>query len=156
MTVNPLLIEYLHSSEEARFEMEFEAIWDIYPKRVRKGAAVKAYIATRRKGTSFAVLLDATSGYKQDRRGEEAQYTERASTFFGDEAGWKDHSAKTNGQTKPKRKDGQWAPEMTRDLQAMARRDAEEEEEVRQRMKEELTTDPSPTTESVEDQLKNL
>jgi hypothetical protein len=153
--VNTLLIEWLQSSEEARLETEFEAIWDIYPKRVRKGAAVKAYIATRRKGVSFSVLLDATKGYKQDRKGEEAKYTERASTFFGDEAGWKDHSAKTNGQTKPKRKDGQWAPEMTRDLQAMARRE-DEEEATRDQTTEGPTTDPSPTTESVEDQLKNL
>ena len=153
--MKPFLIEYLQGEDEARLEIEFEVIWDIYPKRVRKGAAVKAYIATRRKGVSFAVLLDATRGYKQDRRGEDAQYTERASTFFGAEAGWKDHSGKANGQTKPKRKDGQWAPEMTRDLPAMARRD-QEEEEARQKMEEEPTTDPSPTTESVEDQLKNL
>ena len=95
--MNTLLIEWLLASPEARLEIEFEAIWDIYPKRVRKGAAVKAYIATRRKGASFSVLLDATKGYKQDRKGEEAKFTEHAATFFGAEAGWKDHSGKANG-----------------------------------------------------------
>lgn len=153
--MNTLLIEWLLASPEARLEIEFEAIWDIYPKRVRKGAAVKAYIATRRKGASFSVLLDATKGYKQDRKGEEAKFTEHAATFFGAEAGWKDHSGKANGQTKPKRKDGKWAPAMTRDLQAMAKRD-QEEEEARQRTSEKPTTDPSPTQESVEERLKNL
>ena len=48
---------------------------------------------------------------------------------------------------------------MTRDLQAMARRDAEEEE-ARQQTAEEPTTDPSPTTgpktESVEERMKHL
>jgi hypothetical protein len=150
--MKPLLIEWLLASDEARLETEFEAIWDIYPKRVRKGAALKAYIATRRKGASFAVLMDATKGYKQDRKGEETKFTEHASTFFGSGAGWKDHSGQTNGQTKPKRKDGSWAPPMTRDLQAMAKRD-QEEEEARQQTHEEPTTDPSQT---VEERLKNL
>lgn len=136
----------------AKLAAEFERIWDIYPKRVAKSDGLEHYNARRKEGVGFRVLLSATRAYKQERRGEDAKFTMQAKTFFGTKHRYLDYDGKANGS--PERKDGKWAPPMTRDLQAMARR--EDEEEARQKTKEEPTTDPSPKTETVEERLKDL
>lgn len=136
----------------AKLAAEFEKIWDIYPKRIAKADGLEHYNARRKEGVSFRVLLAAAKAYKADRRGEDAKFTILAKTFFGTKHRYLDYDGKANGS--PERKDGKWAPPMTRDLQAMARR--EDEEEARQQTQEKPTTDPSPTTETVEEQLKNL
>ncbi len=137
----------------AKLAAEFEKIWDIYPKRVAKADGLEHYNARRKEGVRFRVLFAAAKAYKEERRGEDAKFTMQAKTFFGTKHRYLDYDGKANGS--PERKDGKWAPPMTRDLQAMAKRD-EEEEEARQQTQEEPTTDPSPTMESAEERLKNL
>ena len=141
------------SDQKAKLAAEFEIIWDIYPKRVKQEESRACYRARRKEGVPFRTLYAAVVVYKRERRGEDAKYTMGGDAFFGTNHRYKDYDGKANGETQ--RKDGKWAPKMTRDLPAMARRDAEEKASL-QKTPEEPTTDPSPTTESIEDRMKNL
>ncbi len=128
---------------------EFEIIWDIYPKRVARQDGLEAYNARRKEGVRFRVLLSATRQYKEERRGEDKKFTMGPKTFFGTKRRYLDYDGETNGETE--RRDGQWAPPMTRDLQALAR-----EQESPQATPGEPTTDPDQTERSVEDRMSDL
>lgn len=127
---------------DAQLAAEFAIIWDLYPKRVREMESLECYRARRMEGVPFRTLYVAVLGYKRDRKGEEAKFTMHADAFFGTHHRYKDYDGKANGQTS-ERGDGQWTAPMKTDLQALAKRQ-EEEDLKRQR------------TGSVEDRMKNL
>ncbi len=140
---------------DVQMVVEFDLCWDAYPKRVNPKEAIACYRARRKEGVDFRTLYSAVLAYKEERKGEDAKFTMQGKVFFGTNERWKDYDGKpTNGTQK--RKDGKWEPPM-KNLQELAKRDqAEREAKTQDQTPETPTTDPSPTTESVEDQLKNL
>lgn len=145
------------SAENLDLQMaaEFAIIWDVYPKRVKESQSLGCYRARRKEGVSFRTLYAAVLVYKEERRGEEAKYTMHADAFFGTNHRYRDYDGKKTNGTR-QRKDGKWEPPM-KNLQELAKKDqAEREAQAQDQTPEPPTTDPSPTTESVEDRLKNL
>ena len=127
---------------DAQLAAEFAMVWDIYPKRVKESESLSCYRARRMEGVPFRLLYMAVIEYKRERKGEQAKYTMHADAFFGTNHRYKDYDGKANGQTSD-RGDGQWAAPMKKDLQALARRQ-EEEDLKRQEGR------------TVEDRMKNL
>jgi hypothetical protein len=72
--------------EETRaFEDDFNQCWSLYPRKIARKDALKAYIAQRRKGLTAGELLTATRNYavamQQERRTKDVIL--HGSTFFG-------------------------------------------------------------------------
>lgn len=141
------------TAQDSNLQMavEFDLIWDIYPKRVNPKEAIECYRARRKEGVDFRTLFSAVLAYKEERKGEDAKYTMQGKVFFGTNERWKDFDGKqTNGTQK--RKDGKWEPPM-KNLQELAKRDQAERDA---KTAETPTTDPSPTTRTVEERLSDL
>ena len=71
-------------------EGEFAIIWEQYPRKIGREAALRCYLATRRRGVSTEDLLTATRNYGAKRRDEDQQYTKYGKTFFGPDEPWRD------------------------------------------------------------------
>ena len=73
------------------FSLEFEELWNIYPKRTAKKRAETEYIKARENGTDFKVILDGVKGYtKQIKRDKtETRFIKSLANFLKDEA-WAD------------------------------------------------------------------
>jgi len=145
------------TAEDLKLQMavEFDLIWDAYPKRVNPLEAIEHYRARRKEGVDFRTLYSAVLAYKEERKGEDAKFTMQGKVFFGTNHRWKDYDGKqTNGAQK--RKDGKWEPPM-KNLQELAKRDqAEREAKTQDQTPETPTTDPSPTTRTVDERLSDL
>jgi len=76
---------------------EFETMWKIYPRRINKGGALKAYNSTLKRGADASELLLAVKKYAADRIGAEEQYTLHAQTFFGPNERWRDYLLNADG-----------------------------------------------------------
>lgn len=65
--------------------VHFEEVWKIYPRKIGKKAAYKAYKARIKEGFSEEELLNATKNYADEcvKKKREEQYIKHASTFFG-------------------------------------------------------------------------
>jgi len=75
---------------KSNYTEEFEAVWKIYPRRINKAGAFKAYTATLRKGVEPSVLMIATKNYASTRIGQDETYTLHGQTFFGPTERWRD------------------------------------------------------------------
>ena len=116
--------KYPEKRENTGFEGEFGRIWSDYPKKVARGAALKAYCARRHEGTAFQALHQATLQYAASREGEPARFTMHASTFFGPDERWKEEwKASPNSKYEGPMQDLQ---ALYRDDIAAAKREAEE------------------------------
>jgi len=62
---------------------EFAHVWDVYPKRLDRKRALRAYVARRRAGVSAHDLLTAAENYAKAMIGQEPRYIKHAATFFG-------------------------------------------------------------------------
>ncbi len=131
--------------------VEFAMIWDVYPKRVKESESLQCYRARRKEGVDFRTLYSAVLAYKEERKGEDAKYTMHGDAFFGTNHRWKDYDGKKANGTR-KRKDGKWEPPM-KNLQELAKRDQAERDA---KIPEAPTTDPSPTTRTVDERLSDL
>lgn len=71
---------------------DFDAFWNLYPRKVAKKVAAKAYAAIVKAGADPADLLKATEGYVGElkRNGTEPHYVLYPSTFLHEER-WKDY-----------------------------------------------------------------
>lgn len=69
---------------------EFDAWWAVYPRKVAKPAARKAY-AKARKTSDAAVLLAGARRYAIERQGQEVKYTRYPATWLNDEC-WADET----------------------------------------------------------------
>jgi len=69
----------------------FEYAWQIYPRKISKKAALKAYTATLNKGYEESELLSATINYAKSREGEPDKFTLHGATFYGASERWKDY-----------------------------------------------------------------
>lgn len=71
------------------FDREFETeFWPIYPRKVGKGQALKAYRAAR-KQADCATIVAGARRYASERAGQDQQFTRHASTWLNG-AGWLD------------------------------------------------------------------
>ena len=69
-------------SSKPDFETEFEQqFWPIYPRRVGKGQALKAFRAAR-KQADIETILTGVRRYADERRGENPEFTKHAATWL--------------------------------------------------------------------------
>ena len=84
------VIEDAITNTRGPFEAQFELVWAVYPRKVNKAGALKAYVARRREGHTAELLHKAAENYAAARRGEPAEYTMHGATFFGPNQRWQD------------------------------------------------------------------
>lgn len=65
-------------------------VWEHYPRKSARKAALKAFTARLKEGISPSALEIATKNYAATRIGQEPQFTMLGSTFFGPNERWKD------------------------------------------------------------------
>ena len=85
--------ETVETPKPKPFADEFAQIWEVYPRRVGRGAAYTQFVARLRAGVPFEELMEATLNYAETRRGQPNEYTKHGSTFFGASEHWKDFLA---------------------------------------------------------------
>jgi len=73
------------------FEVEFETLWKVYPRKIGKKSAYTKVVAQLRKGVSFDELLRATENYAQTRVGQAETYTMHPDTFYGSSNRFEDY-----------------------------------------------------------------
>ncbi|HKD28558.1 MAG TPA: DUF1376 domain-containing protein [Xanthobacteraceae bacterium] len=77
--------------ETPKVDAGFEAFWKVYPKKVAKGQAMKAYAAAITKATPEQIKAGA-EGYAAARVGEPDKYTKHPATWLNSEC-WADEAA---------------------------------------------------------------
>ena len=90
---------------EEKVEEEFDALWPMYPRKLAKKPALKAYLARRREGVEAEELSAATKNYaawvKRERK--EENFVLHGATFYGPNDRWRDYTVMpepTNGHRK--------------------------------------------------------
>lgn len=75
----------------AQLRGEFEALWNLYPKKQGKDRAFKSYQAVRKSGTTYEEIEQGIFAYKDyiKANGIDAQYIKMGSTFFSQKS-WSD------------------------------------------------------------------
>lgn len=87
-------------SSKSDFDSEFEKqFWPVYPRRIGKGQALKAFRAAR-KQTSLETILTGVRRYAEERHSENPEFTKHASTWLNGQC-WLDEP--TVKQTSPQR-----------------------------------------------------
>jgi hypothetical protein len=71
------------SENRAAFEVEFDAVWDLYPKSVDRGRGFGAYVDRRKEGATAEEMLAATRNYAAATRGTNPRFVKHAANFFG-------------------------------------------------------------------------
>lgn len=76
-----------------RYTAEFEKIWAVYPRKLSKKAALRAYAATRQRRVPADTLLTATEGFAKAMTAEKREWRviKHGSTFFGPDEHWADY-----------------------------------------------------------------
>ena len=69
----------------------FEAIWKVYPRKIGKLPAFKAFKTRLKQGESEEDLTRAVEGYIFATKGQEERYILHGETFFGPNEKWKDY-----------------------------------------------------------------
>jgi hypothetical protein len=72
-------------------ERAFEEVWPIYPRKIGKRPAMKAFVARLRAGVPLADLAQATRNYAHTCRDKEPNFVMHGSTFFGPNERWRDY-----------------------------------------------------------------
>jgi hypothetical protein len=72
-------------------EREFEEVWRVYPRKLGKAQAKKAFVARRRAGVTHESLLRATVNYGNVRSGQDPTRTMGGQRFFGNEGDYLDY-----------------------------------------------------------------
>lgn len=88
-----------NKSREA-FESDFDAVWELYPRKVSRKAALRAYIARRRAGVPAEDLAAAVANYAAEMDGREDRFVKHGATFFGPDehfADWVAGAPESNG-----------------------------------------------------------
>jgi len=77
----------------ATYETDFDACWKHYPRKIARKAALKAYIAQRRKGVPADVLLTATQHFVKamTKEGRTDEHVLHGATFYGPSDRWEDY-----------------------------------------------------------------
>lgn len=82
----------------------FQPFWEIYPRKVSRVAAVKAY-AKALSRASPEILLTGARRYATARANEDPQYTKHAATWLNQEC-WLDQEDRTNGANRNHKRNG--------------------------------------------------
>lgn len=71
--------------------IEFDTLWEMYPKKQGKQKAKSCYLSARKKGTSYEDVKDGIERYRYyiDYKKIDPQYIKQGSTFFSQQA-WED------------------------------------------------------------------
>lgn len=81
---------------------QFDEFWSVYPRKVSKTDAAKAWNTLIKFGTSIDEIITATRSYAAECQGKEMQFIKYPSTFLRNDR-WKDHlTAGSSGTYKPK------------------------------------------------------
>lgn len=85
------------------FIEDFEAVWEIYPKKLDKKQAYNCYVARRRAGTSAEELYMATQNFagEMKKQNRENRYIMSGKTFFGVNDRWLDYARPQTQATTP-------------------------------------------------------
>lgn len=75
----------------APFEEGFAVSWEMYPRKVNRKGALKAYQARRRAGVTDNELATATDNYAQTVKGKEPEFILHGATFFGPNERFRDY-----------------------------------------------------------------
>lgn len=88
-------------TRNGRYAVNFEEMWKIYPRKVDKGIAYKAYTARIKAGFSEQQLFEAAQNYAEYCRKEkkEWRYIKHAATFFGSSTPFTDFLKKEEENT---------------------------------------------------------
>lgn len=70
------------------FDSDFEAVWRLYPRKVEKQKALKAYQARRRAGVAPERLLAAVTHYAEARTSTEQRFIKHGASFLGADGPW--------------------------------------------------------------------
>ena len=89
--MNPSARSRVHSRAQNDLPDDFAAVWDVYPRKLARKRAQRAYEARRRAGVSAADLLAATENYAKATTGQDPQFVKHASTFFGPDEHYADY-----------------------------------------------------------------
>ena len=69
-----------------QYDSDFEDWWKMYPRKVDKKMAKRAYIAQRKAGAGKMDLLEAADQYSMARENTDPRFTKHPSTFLNN--GW--------------------------------------------------------------------
>lgn len=73
------------------YEADFDILWDSYPRKKERKAALRAYVATRRRGADPAELLKAVVNYALATARSAPQHVKHGARFFGPDEPWIDY-----------------------------------------------------------------
>lgn len=92
-------LEEAPKQKSAEYLKDFEAFWEVYPRKVGKGEAYKKYKARLNDGWSEAELLEAAKNYASRVAMErtEQKYIKHAKTFLSENTPFKDFLPKDRG-----------------------------------------------------------
>lgn len=98
------------------WEAQFDRIWDGYPRKLARKAALDAYVARRRAGVSDEDLTAAVEGYAAHCawEGREAKFILYGATFFGPKQRWVDWIGWTPPADQPRHGSGSRAEDRLR------------------------------------------
>jgi hypothetical protein len=75
----------------AALDREFDQFWEVYPKKVDRGHALKAFIAARKRNTTLETILAGAERYR-DKPDRDPKYTKNAQGWLTGEC-WNDQAA---------------------------------------------------------------
>lgn len=81
----------MSNNKNINITTEFENLWKIYPRKIGKPKALKAYQKARKNGTTYKEVYDGIIAYLQQIEAlkTEAEFIKHGATWFNNE-GWKD------------------------------------------------------------------
>ena len=90
-----------NEEKKSKYTVNFEEMWKIYPRKVDKGMAYKAYIARVRAGFSEEQRFEAAQNYAKycEKEKTEWRYIKHAATFFGSSTPFTDYLKKKEGDS---------------------------------------------------------
>lgn len=88
----------INTISDTDISIEFDTLWQLYPKKQGKKDALKHYKKARKSGTTYEEIEKGIQAYVEfiEANGKDIQYVKMGSTFFSQEA-WKDDWGIRNG-----------------------------------------------------------
>jgi hypothetical protein len=129
-TANPLLSSNstqrkVNGTRVSRVD-EFASTWAVYPRKLNRKGAEKAWQAQRRKGVAAVTLHTATVNYAAIRAGQDPATTMHGATFYGPNDRWEDYLDPTaDAAAKPRPRESAAMSKGRRALEAVARNDTQ-------------------------------
>ena len=93
----------LEPSRNNMYEEEFEKFWQIYPRKVAKGAARRAWLKATR-SSDIQTIIEGVTRYAENSDDEAKQYTPYPATWLNSERWLDEHSVQTDNEQTPQAK----------------------------------------------------